>query len=140
MDSISPRGRSRRDFLRNILTLNFLKRLATLLFALLLPLVHSGAQRSLPPGYINDNSDWWSSVVDTQTIYVKVQHRLPPASNFQILGITLDGSRFNDFHNVTAKLGNARVTSRSDGADARDQICYVSSGSAEKVHLIFEMN
>jgi hypothetical protein len=39
---------------------------------------------------------------------------------------------------VFAKLGEGKVTSRSDGADYRDQICYVSPGGAEQVHLIFE--
>jgi hypothetical protein len=138
MDSIRLSDRSRRDFFGNILTRNFLTKLATFLFALLLPLVHSGAQRSLPPGYLNDNSDWWSSVGGSQTMNITVQHRMPSPLNIQILGINLEGSRLRDFQDAIAKLGQAKVTSRGDGAESRQQICYVSSGSAGKVHLIFE--
>jgi hypothetical protein len=114
-------------------------RVGAFLFVLLLPLIPSGAQRSYPPGYIHDNSDWWSFYVgNSETMRVEVQHRLPAPSNFQILGVTLEKGHPAVFQNVIAKLGEATVTSRSDGADGRDQVCYVSSGGAEKVHLIFE--
>jgi hypothetical protein len=138
MDTIRLSGRSQRPYLRNSLPQNASKKLCTLLFVLLFPLIQSDAQRSYPPGYINDNSDWWSSVLDAQTMGIKVQHRMPAPSSFQILGITLGDGGFNDFHNIIAKLGQANITSRSDGAEAREQVCYISSGSAEKVHLIFE--
>src|SRR5580700_2409612 len=138
MDSILHCGRSRRDYLRNILTQNLSTKICALLFVLVLPLIRSDAQRSYPPGYINDNYDWWSSVLDIQTIGVKVQHRLLAPANFRILGITLGDNDSGDFSGVVAKLGKAAVTSRGDGAESRDQICYVSSGRAEKVHLIFE--
>jgi len=138
MDSIRLSDRSHRACFSNSLLQNASTKICALLFILLFPLIQSDAQRSYPPGYINDNSDWWSSVLDTQTINIKVQHRLPAPSNFQILGITLGGSGFNDFHNIISKLGQANITSRSDGAEAREQICYMSSGSGEKVHLIFE--
>jgi hypothetical protein len=111
--------------------------LAGFSFALLLALIPSWSQRSFPPGYINDNSDWWSTAI-TPARNVKVQHRLLPPANFRILGITLGSIDFGDFPDVTAKLAKAKVTSRGDGAGSREQICYVSSGSAEKVHLIFE--
>jgi hypothetical protein len=139
MDSIRFSHRSHRDNLRNILTQNLSTKICALSFVLLLPLIQSDAQRPNPPGYINDNSDWWSFYVgNSQSMNVKVQHRMPAPSNFQILGITLGGSRFSDFDDMIAKLGGAKVTSRSDGADGRKQICYASSGSADKVHLIFE--
>lgn len=138
MDSIRLSRRSRRAYLRMCLPQNAWRRICALFMVVLFPLIQSDAQRSRPPGYINDNSDWWSSVVDTQTINIKVQHRLPAPSNLQILGINLDGGRFKYFHNIIANLGQANITSRSDGAEAREQICYISSGGAEKVHLIFE--
>jgi hypothetical protein len=70
----------------------------------------------------------------------RVQHRLLAPANFRILGITLGDSHSGDFPDVIAKLGKAKITTRGDGAEARDQICYVSTGSADKVHLIFEKN
>ncbi len=139
MDSIPLSGSSHRDFLRTAFAPNSSTKFGALLFALLLPLTQVGAQRSLPPGYINDGSDWWSSIVgDSQAMNAKVQHRLPAPANFRILGITLGDNDSGDFSDVVAKLGKAAVTSRGDGAESRDQICYVSSGRAEKVHLIFE--
>jgi len=138
MKSIRLSDRSKRVHLSKIKTQNISIKTCALLFVLLFPLIQLEAQRYFPPGYLNDNSDWWSSVVDTQKINIKVQHRLPAPSNLQILGIDLDASRFNYFQNIFSKLGQANITSRSDGAESREQICYISSGSAEKVHLIFE--
>lgn len=138
MDSVSLDARSRRNCLRSISTRSLFAKLGCLLLALLSPLVQSWSQRAFPHGYINDNSDWWSSTVgDPQTMYVKVQHRLVASANFRMLGITLGDDYFPD---VIAKLGRAEVTSRGDGAESRSQICYVSSGSAEKVHAIFEQS
>jgi hypothetical protein len=127
--------RSNRGHLSKPMAQNVSISICTLLFALLFPLIQSQGQRYYPPGYLNDNSDWWSfTLVDSQRMHVKVQHRLPAPLNIQVLGITLEGSR----KDVIAKLGQAKVTSRGDGAESRQQICYVSSGSAEKVHLIYE--
>jgi hypothetical protein len=136
MDSGPHQDISHRDYLRSVSTPNAFMKLAGFSFALLLPLVQMWPQRSVPSGYLNDNSDWWSSAAgNSHTMHAKVQHRLLEPTNFRILGITLGDSSFPD---VVAKLGKATVTSRGDGAESRDQICYVSSGSAVKVHLIFE--
>jgi hypothetical protein len=138
MNPCPPHNVSRRDYLRRISTENPFIKLGVFLFVLLLPRVQMWSQRSLPPGYINDNSDWWSSVIgSSQMMRAKVQHRLPAPTNFEILGITLGANHFPD---VAAKLGKASVTSRGDGAESRNQICYVSSGSAGRAHLIFEQS
>jgi hypothetical protein len=138
MDSGPHQDISHRDYLRSVSTRNAFTKLAGFLFALLLPLVQTWSQRSVPPGYLNDNSDWWSSALEnSHAMHAKVQHRLLEPANSRILGITLGDISFPD---VIAKLGKATVTSRGDGAESRDQICYVSSGSAKKVHLIFENN
>lgn len=141
MDSGSLHDTSRRNYSRSVPVWNPFTKLFVLLPALLLPLVQSWSQRSLPPGYMNDNSDWWSSAAgNSHTMRAKVQHRLLAAANFQILGIALGDSHSGAFPDVIARLGNAAITSRGDGAEGRDQICYVSSGNSEKVHLIFEKN
>jgi hypothetical protein len=125
--------------LRKIMTQKGSMEICALLFVLLFPIIQSNAKRHYPLGCTNDNSDWWSSILgDSKTMHLKVQHRMPPPLNIQILGINLEGSRLGDFQDVITKLGQAEVTSRGDGAESRQQICYVSSGTSEKVHLIFE--
>lgn len=139
MKSVRLSDRSNRAHLSEIMNQSVSIKICALLLVLLFPMIESDAQRQFPPGYLNDNSDWWSSILgDPQTMHLKVQHRMPPPLNIQILGINLEGSRLRDFRDVTAKLGEAKVSSRGDGAESREQICYVSSGTAEKVHLIFE--
>jgi hypothetical protein len=139
MDSFSVSECSPRGGLRNILASSPSTKVGAFLLLVLLPLIPSGAQRSYPPGYVSDNSDWWSLYVgNSQKMRVEVQQRVPAPSNFLVLGIPLESIDSHYFRDVFAKLGEAKVTSRSDGADYRDQICYVSSGGAEKVHLIFE--
>lgn len=136
--SFGPRETLQRDDRNSASMQNSFAKFGVFLFVLLLPLVQPRPQRSLPPGYLNDNSDWWSSALEnSHTMHAKVQHRLLEPANFRILGITLGDISFPD---VIAKLGKATVTSRGDGAESRDQICYVSSRSAKKVHLIFENN
>jgi hypothetical protein len=141
VDSGLLRDTSHRDDLRRVSDWSSFTKRVALLFVVLVPLVHTSSQRSVRPGYINDNSDWWSSAAgNSRTMHAKVQHRLLAPANFRILGITLGDSHSGSFPEVIAKLGKAMVTSRGDGAEWRDQICYVSSGSTEKVHLIFEKN
>jgi hypothetical protein len=114
-------------------------RLEAILFALLLPLIHPMAQREYSSGYMNDNSDWWSSYAENpETSNVRAQHRMPAASNFRILGITLGDSHNRNFPDVIARLGNAAVISRGDASKGRSQICYSSTVKSEQVHLIFE--
>lgn len=129
-----------RDRLRNLFIQNLVMKFGILFVAVLLPLSQPGAQGSFPTGYLSDNSDWWSSneAKIPPTLYGTRQYRLPPASTIRILGITLGDNHVNEFPDVIAKLGKARVTSRGDGAASRDQICYSSLGGSEKVHLIFE--
>jgi hypothetical protein len=122
-------------------TQNLFGRFGVFVFVLLLPLVQPWSQRSLRPGYMSDNSDWWSSAAgNSHTMHARVQQRLLAPANFQILGIALGDSHSGAFPDVIAKLGKATVTSRGDGAEWRDQICYASSERAERVHLIFEKN
>jgi hypothetical protein len=85
-----------------------------------------------------DNSDWWSAlrtIESDEDSSVKTQSREPAASNFRILGITLGDDAF-----VKAKkrLGEAAEIHRGDAALGRNQLCYVSTSAAEKIHLIFE--
>jgi len=109
-----------------------------ILFALLLPLIHPMAQRGYSSGY-EDNSDWWSTYAENpETSNVRPQHRLPTATNFRILGITLGDSHNRNFPDVIARLGNAAVISRGDGSRGRSQICYSSTEKSEQIHLIFE--
>ena len=86
--------------------------------------------------YINDNSDWWSvyssSDSDKKT---NLQEREILSSNFQVLGIGLDEAMFSQ---AAAKLGEATHVERGDASTGRDQACYVSAGSGERVYLIFE--
>jgi hypothetical protein len=139
MKSMRLSDSSNPSLLRKIITQEGSIEICALFFVLLFPIIQSNAQRHYPPGYMNDNSDWWSSIlVDSETMHLKVQHRMPPPINIQILGKNLEGSRMGHFQDVITKLGQAEVTSRGDGAESRQQICYVSSGTSEKVHLIFE--
>jgi hypothetical protein len=113
--------------------------LKIILFALLLPIIRPMAQSGYSSGYIGDNSDWWSSYAEnTETSNDRTRHRMPAASNFRILGITLGDSHNRNFPDVIARLGNAAVISRGDGSRGRSQICYSSTEKSEQVHLIFE--
>jgi hypothetical protein len=125
--------------LRNIWDQDPSMKLEAILFPLLLLFLHPVAQREYSSGYMDDNSDWWSSYAENpETSNVRAQHRMPAASNFRILGITLGDSHNRDFPDVIARLGNAAIISRGDGSRGRSQICYSSTEKSEQVHLIFE--
>jgi hypothetical protein len=94
----------------------------------------AAATQTGSPTYTGDNSDWWSLTrradADDESIS---QHREPPTSTFQILGLKIDET----FGKVTAKLGKATVIQRGDASTGRSQICY-SSLRDQKTYLIFE--
>ena len=82
-----------------------------------------------------DNSDWWSLLnEDFPVPAVKPQNKDLEAVNFQILGVVLG----NQLEQITAKLGRTRSVQRGDASTGREQVCYVSVDTQEKVHLIFE--
>jgi hypothetical protein len=84
---------------------------------------------------INDSSDWWSILNETSSPeFPKPQHREPAASNFQILDVKLE----EEFTELAAKLGQATVVERGDGAAGRSQVCYGSADDSEGIHVIFE--
>lgn len=98
-----------------------------------IPLVAAATQTG-SPSYTGDSSDWWSVTrranADDDSIS---QHREPPTSTFQILGLKIDET----LGKVTAKLGKATVIQRGDASTGRSQICYSSLGG-QKTYLIFE--
>ena len=106
-----------------------------LVAASILPLAAETVQTG-PPGYISDNSDWWSYTrrpdADDETIGQKREVR---ASNFQILGLKLNDETFAK---ATAKLGKAIVVQRGDASTGRSQICYSSAAKKSKTYLVFE--
>lgn len=108
---------------------------AFMLAVILLPVFARAAQNSAP-GYMSDNSDWWSRArklaFDQKAI---IQNREPAPSNFDILGLKLDSDLFN---NAAAKLGKAQIAERGDAATGRSQVCYTSAEDPGRVHLIFE--
>src|ERR1700682_5815786 len=84
---------------------------------------------------INDSSDWWSMLNErSPEVILEPQHREPASSNFQILGVDLE----QGFTELAAKLGQAKVVERGDGAAGRSQLCYESADDSGAVHLIFE--
>ncbi len=107
---------------------------ALVLFLLAAPLL---AAQGGPPGYMNDNSDWWSrtrafAFDDQKTV---IHNHEPGSANFEILGLRLDSDLFGK---AAAKLGKAAIIERGDAATGRSQACYTSIGAAPMVHLIFE--
>jgi hypothetical protein len=89
-----------------------------------------------PPGYTNDNSDWWSRIkTDDASIGIAAQKREPSASNFRILGLDLGDDLFGK---ATAKLGKAQQVERGDASTGRSQACYSSVQDHPRIHLVFE--
>jgi hypothetical protein len=85
---------------------------------------------------LQDNSDWWSenrSLDSDESI--KTQEREFSKTNFQVLGVNLGEAMFS---RAAAKLGKATTIERGDASTGRRQACYVSLGTHDKVHLIFE--
>ena len=114
----------------------------SLLLALFLPFflnwsyAQSAPQVNQEVYYGHDNSDWWSLLRDLDSESgVKVQTREFPPATFTILGIPLGKTQFT---RAVAKLGAARTIQRGDAATGREQLCYVSQGNGEKVHLVIE--
>ncbi|HUJ30492.1 MAG TPA: hypothetical protein VLY23_04385 [Candidatus Acidoferrum sp.] len=108
-------------------------------FLLLHPLRSSVAQ-TYPPGYMKDNSDWWS-ILNEDHGWPKIDPvaKKVTAANLEILGIRLDGLDDDvQFGSVTARLGKATVVERGDASTGRTQICYASPRDSGKVFLIFE--
>lgn len=82
-----------------------------------------------------DNSDWWSLTRKVEGPDIEPQKRVPPDSNFSILGVALGDPQGVQ---LAAKLGKAAIVGRGDAATARAQLCYVSVASSSPVHLVFE--
>ena len=89
-------------------------------------------------GRREDNSDWWSSYSGPayqEAINAQPQEREIASSNFQVLGVELAESMFDQ---AAVKLGKGTLVERGDASTGRDQVCYVSAQGSEKVYLIFE--
>ena len=86
---------------------------------------------------MQDSSDWWSRNrnADEADEDVNVEKRILANSNFRILGIDLGETMFV---RAAAKLGKATRVERGDASTGRQQVCYSSPDSHDKVHLIFE--
>jgi len=85
---------------------------------------------------LQDNSDWWSTNRSTDSDEsIKTEERELARSNFQVLGINLGETMFS---RAATKLGKATAIERGDASTGRRQVCYASSGTQRKVHLIFE--
>jgi hypothetical protein len=116
-------------------------RAGTVLILLLLTLDQLCAYQ-YSSGYQKDNSDWWSNYAEnSHPRDIKPQDRIPASSNLRILNVSLgslDSAQSRDFSRVTAKLGNASVTTRGDASTGRTQICYSSAVGSPAIHLVFE--
>jgi hypothetical protein len=101
----------------------------------ILPLDTAKVQ-TVPPGYTRDNSDWWSlaRTFGNEDEVIPQEGELQD-SNFQILGLKLNGETFKK---AAVKLGKATVVERGDASTGRSQICYSSPGKQSKTYLIFE--
>lgn len=85
---------------------------------------------------LTENSDWWSGLRTIEEAdFGPTQEREVRGSNFKIAGIRL-GEDF--FEHAAKKLGKATMVERGDAAGGREQACYVSSGTGNKLYLIFE--
>jgi hypothetical protein len=85
---------------------------------------------------LQNNSDWWStSRSPDPDESIKTQEREFAKSNFQVLGVNLGETMFS---RAAAKLGKATAIERGDASTGRRQVCYASSGTQDKVHLVFE--
>lgn len=84
---------------------------------------------------LTDNSDWWSAGRSSDSGEIKTEARELAPSNFRVLGISLGDKMFE---RAAAKLGKTTIVERGDASTGRKQVCYVSPGSQDRVHLIFE--
>lgn len=85
---------------------------------------------------LRDQSDWWSLCNEKEpALNVDFVKKKFDVNNFKVLGLSLDSSRFDE---IASKLGKAKVVERGGASFSRNQICYMSSGNSEPVHLIFE--
>jgi hypothetical protein len=99
-----------------------------------LSVAHAG--QSNAKVYTGDDSDWWSGLRSSVSVAsFEPEKRELANSNFQILGINLDDKVLEQ---AAAKLGKTIMIQRGDASTGRLQACYVSTGSPDKVHLIFE--
>ena len=86
------------------------------------------------PGYVRDNSDWWS-ILKNDNWGVEIQplpEQINP-KNFEIGSVALGPQQFEK---LTSAFGSAPVVERGDASTGRHQVCYRSRKS--DVFLIFE--
>jgi hypothetical protein len=84
---------------------------------------------------IDDDSDWWSvsnsSPFEPIALMSPVEKDVAPGTS-QIAGVSLR----DDFDDIAAKLGKTPMIDRP----FRNQICYTSAESTQKVYLVFEVS
>jgi hypothetical protein len=107
---------------------------ASLMFLLLSPAVSAPRATDVP----DEDSDWRAAVTgktaDISDPQAHTQHRELPAANFTILGVSLGPGEITQ---AAQKIGKTNALAMGDGAFTSSQACYVPSGKANDIHLIF---